>query len=263
MITRQPLPSSLGASVLDLLCSHVTISTSIGIDYPTPRDVQRVQSGDPQKVRISNTQKVQDDDTQTIQIGETQDVQMLDTQISQSNDPREAQKAQSISSGDERQNPHGILFFRKHVQRAGTQKTPLITLTPEQHRDILSIYAHSLTRRSIPYSFLQSSMITDILNTVGIAFDSPNVSTIHDWMTTQYRSSYCAVMKLFEKNIVQGSVTYGGWSKYQRFFSGITFHYLDRDFEMHSIVIGFEECFESSTGKFVKNQVGTFCELTI
>jgi len=107
---------------------------------------------------------------------------------------------------------------------------------------------------------VDTPLIPDILNAAGISYKTPHNSTVQATMLAQYENAQSVLLSIFENDVLLGSFTLDGWSKHQRQFNGVTFHYLDREFRSQSFAIGLEEYFVSASGTFLMDQVGMYLD---
>lgn len=98
--------------------------------------------------------------------------------------------------------------------------------------------------------------MSDILAAHGIDFQLPDAQTVTDQQTLLYGRSQEKLRNHFTDNCLKGSLTFDGWSSSLRKFNGVTFHYLDLNFEPQCHVIGFVEYDDHSTAEILSKQVG-------
>lgn len=118
------------------------------------------------------------------------------------------------------------------------------------------ISARYAIQLKLPFSVLQSNLISDILGVVGFQYLAPSTATLGNITTTLYGNSRAKIKACFADEVVRGCFTYDGWKRFGCKFNGITFHFVDRDFQPRSFVIGFEEYMQTGKAIDVKEQVG-------
>lgn len=152
--------------------------------------------------------------------------------------------------------PEGSSVFSGIRRKNKANKQP----TQGQNSTITDILAFYLATEQIPLTFLKCGMIPDVLHACGIKFNNPCESTVSNEIAKQYGNARADLHEIFKRQVLKGCVTYDGWTRNQKKFTGVTFHYLDEEFECHSVVIGFEEYTFPSTAENITKQVGKYRE---
>jgi hypothetical protein len=127
--------------------------------------------------------------------------------------------------------------------------------TPEFKEEINNIVGLHLATSTIPFSFLQCSMVSELFAAHGLVFQLPQDEAVYSAQVMLFHNSMSELRAMFKNDVIKGSVTFDGWVSGRRKFNGITFHHIDRDFTPRSTVIGFVEYKGKSTAKVISQQL--------
>jgi hypothetical protein len=142
--------------------------------------------------------------------------------------------------------------YQRSSKKAATRPTL------KQKDAVADVFAFYLATEQIPFEFLKSGMISDILHIFGIDHTNPGEDLVTSKMMMQAGNASADLRGIFKDEVLKGCFTYDGWTRHNRKFNGATFHYLDPNFESKSMAIGFEEYTEASTSDIIEKQLGKY-----